>query len=468
MTEPYVKSTAASAIAPESLAAARVLDMIVQLRQVDTLRERVMALANQLASWLDCPVVAIGWLQGNSLRLQGMNEKARLRKQAEKVQMLETAMEVCLDYNDELRHPPMASHTVVLEMQQIALANGLGHAWCLPLRENGQPVGAILLQRDGKAFTDAEAIFLRLLADQTTPFLAESFRHSAVWPVRIVRHCDAFLRRRWALRHFWTNAAALGVLALLLLVMVPRWPYALRAAFVVQAIEQATVSAPRDGFIEMVAVRIGEDVSADEQLLRMDAAQTAVELAYAEAAHAVSGQRSNEARQRRDAAAAAIADAMAQQTAAQQELIRHRLVSSSVTAPFAGRILEDHQLHLRVGGPVQLGEPLFVIAMLDAMEFAIKVPERDYLAVRATGDVSVVFVSEPQQRFAITGLRWDPATSDEGEQSFVIARGRPAGVLPEWVRPGMRGTAYLATDDKTLFWIVTHRLRQWWAYHSPW
>ena len=121
----------------------------------------------------------------------------------------------------------------------------------------------------------------------------------------------------------------------------------------------------------------------------------------------------------------------------------------------------------RLGASVKQGELLFRVARLDGVYAEIDVDERDIQDVRLKAGGELSFTSRPSEGFPLTVTRIDPGgTVKKGANLFVV-RGDLVGVR-DWWRPGMTGIAKIRAENRSLGWILTHRLvdflrlRLWW------
>jgi multidrug efflux pump subunit AcrA (membrane-fusion protein) len=162
-----------------------------------------------------------------------------------------------------------------------------------------------------------------------------------------------------------------------------------------------------------------------------------------------------------------IAEAMAEQAAARLELVRYRLSNATITAPWAGVVVEG-DLRERRGAPVKSAEVLFKIARIDSLYPEAEVNERDVHEILGRSTGQIAFVSRPRQRFPIRITTIEQAALPKNEANVFLVRCAVDGKPQPWWRPGMSGICKFNVENRTLIWILTHRtvdflrLKLWW------
>ena len=247
----------------------------------------------------------------------------------------------------------------------------------------------------------------------------------------------------------------LGALALLVLVF-GRVPYRVEAPFVLRTEKLTHVTAPFDGYINTVEVRMGDRVAENDPLLQLDTRELLLEEAAARADLQRYVRESEKAQAQDALAEMRIANAQADQARARLALVEHRLANSIIKAPLTGTVVEG-DLRQRVGAPLRQGDLLFKVARTEEFYVECETDERDIheITVDTTGQVS--FASQPHQRFPVRVLRVEPAAVAGDAGNTFIVRCAVVGAVPDWWRPGMSGVAKLDAGRRSLLWIFTHR-----------
>jgi RND family efflux transporter MFP subunit len=226
---------------------------------------------------------------------------------------------------------------------------------------------------------------------------------------------------------------------------------------VVEAVNEATVSAQTSGRVGEVLFDVNDVVPAGAVILRLRAREQGAELDRAEAALAEAQARAGEARDRfariegmyarrvvpkatLDEATAARDATNAQVAAARASVERARegVSYTEVRAPYGGVVTRRH---VEVGESVSAGTPLMSGLSLEDLRVAVDVPQSMVDAVRARGEVGIVFDSTRVRADAVTVFPVaDPATG-----TFHTRLDLPSGT--EGLRPGMHVKAEFVVGE---------------------
>ena len=239
-------------------------------------------------------------------------------------------------------------------------------------------------------------------------------------------------------KHTWAKVTALLVAALLAALFLVRLPYRVEGSFVLRSDAAQFRTAPFDGYIEQVFVRPGDNVKAGAPLVKL--ATRELELRESAAlADVVRFQREAEkARATNGLAEMRVALALADQSKAQLDLVRHHLGAATLTAAFDGVVVEG-DLRERLAAPVKQGDALMKVARLESLYVEAEVPERDIHELIGKQRGEIAFMSQPKLKFPVRILKIEPAAFTRSEGSVFIVRCAFEQGAEAWWRPGMSG-----------------------------
>lgn len=425
-----------------------------------------MALVNELATRHQCTRVSLGWGQGGYIRLQAVSGTDRFEKRMAVVQKLEAAMEEARDQDEEILWPrPADSDAVTRDHQAYAELERVPSLLSVPVRVDGEPRGVLLLERT-TAFTEGDALALRVVADQVARRLDDLRMHDRWFGARWAADWRKSLAQFLGPKNTWLKAGAVaGVVLLAFATFVPL-PYRVEAPFIVRAEKLLHLPAPFEGYLGSVRVRPGDLVKAGEELLRLDTSDLQIELASALAEKQRNASEAEKAEAERKLADLRAARAMEQQADARVSLIRYRIARATMTAPFDGVVVEG-DLRERLGAPVRAGDVLLKISQLKGLYVEMKLPERDIDLIVPDKGAEIAFAARPEDTFAVRIDRVEPSAVSERDGSVFILRGSMPESAP-WLRPGMTGVAKVDAGSRSLLWIASHRLidflrlKLWW------
>ena len=430
----------------------------------------VMALVNELASRHGCVRVSLGWRSGSIIRLKAVSGTDRFERRMEAAQKLEAVMEEAAEQDEEIAWPAWPDTDAVRRDHEIyAAAERLAGLLSVPVRIQGDPVGVLVFERaaDAAPFTEADALALRVVADQVARRLDDLHRHDRWFGARWAASTREWLAGFLGPKQTWLKATAIACALLLAFSLFVPLPYRVNANFIVRAEALLHLPAPYEGYLGTVNVRPGDLVRAGDLLLTLDQSDLLVEraAALAERQRFMSEAERFEADQKlADLSAARAALAQAQ---ARVELVEYRIARSEMRAPFDG-VVVDGDLRERIGAPVRAGDVLMKVSRLEGLYAEMRVPERDIDLIAASRAAEIAFAARPEDTFAVDIERIEPAAQVEREGNVFVVRGTLDGERAEWLRPGMSGIAKIESESRTLAWIATHRLvdflrlKLWW------
>jgi len=447
---------------------ASVLDVLSQVNAEGRFVGALMALANGVASQLQCERVGIGWLESGYIRLKALSRTERFEPKMAAVQALEAAMEEAVDQDEEILWPaPEHSKSVVRDHAAFAQAQGVRHLVSLPIRVEGKAVGVLTCERQSAEFSEVTLQQLRVVCDQIARRLSDLHASDrwfgSRWAQRLRKQAETWVGPE----HTWMKLASIGGAVLLVLLFLPIYPVRIEGNFIVRSEEQSYLSAPFDGFIQSAEVRPGDVLTQGAPLMRFNTEQLELEESAAIADQTRYLREAEKARAARNLAEMRIAQAQADQAAARLGLVRHRLSQAILKAPFNGVIVEG-DLRQRIAAPVRQGDPLYKFARIDSLYIEAEVSERD--AHRLGGKVSgeIAFVAQPDSKYPVQVLRVEPSAVPKETGNIFIVRAALSGQPQSWWRPGMSGLCKLDAGRGTLFWILTHRTVDFLRLHLWW
>lgn len=447
---------------------ASVLDVLSQVNAEGRFLGALMALANGIASQLQCERVGIGWLESGYIRLKVLSRTERFEPKMAAVQSLEAAMEEALDQDEEIVWPqPDPARSVTRDHAAFAAAQGVRHLVSLPIRVAGKGVAVLTCERQSEPFPEVTLQQLRLVCDQLACRLSDLHASDRWFGSRWTHRLKKRLETWVGPQHTWAKAGAIGATLLVVLLFLPVYPVRIEGNFIVRSEEQSYLSAPFDGFIQSAQVRPGDVLTNGATLMRFNTEQLELEESAAIADQTRYLREAEKARAARNLAEMRIAQAQADQAAARLGLVRHRISQATLKAPFNGVIVEG-DLRQRIAAPVRQGDPLYKFARIDTLYVEAEISERDAhrMPPQATGEIA--FVAQPDSKHPIQLLRLEPSAVPKETGNIFIVRAALTGPAQSWWRPGMSGLCKIDAGRGTLFWILTHRTVDFLRLHLWW
>lgn len=476
---PAARSAAPTPVAGTDTAAATmaaVLDVLVVALDQRSFKGAAVALCNEVAARFDCSSVALGWRRGPYVRTVAMSHVGKFERRTEAVRDLEAAMEEAVDQGGAIVWPRPADDDpakaavppVTRAHERLARQTGAAQLLSLPLDGDGRPAAVLVCERPDRPFDDADLRALHLIAGRTAGVLGDLHRRDRWIGARALDRAGEAVRRLLGVERVAPRLVGVAVLAAVAVAALGTWEYRVEAPATVKTDHLAWLPAPFDGYIEGVAVRVGDTVAAGQTLLSLDRTDLLLRETEASADIVRFGRTAEKARAQLALSDMRIAEAQEQQARAQLDRVRFNLRQATLASPIDGVVVEGDRKEL-LGAPVRKGEVLFKVARLEGLFLELAVAERDVAEIAPGATGRFAFLSRPDTVLPIVVDRIDPVAQVKPEVGNVfVVRARVEGPVPAWARPGMSGLAKIDVDTRPLWWVLGHRtievlrIQLWW------
>lgn len=435
---------------------ANTMDFMVLIDEQERFLPAAMMFCNELAARHHCDNVSLGWLEKGYIRVKAISHRDNFKGKSEAVQRLEAAMEEAFDQDAEIVWPVRPDNRFVLREHKFFAENYDARYICsLPLRLNGEAVAVCTCERHSKSFATEDLSVLRLACDQSVRRLADLKKWDRWFGAIIVSRIKEKAASWLGFQHTWTKLLAITIAFVLAILCFVKVTHRVEATAILRSEDVRYLTAPFDGHIERVAVRLGDEVEANDRLLQLDTHDLRLEEASLLAEQARYQREFEKARAANALADMRIAQSRQKQITAQLNLARYRLQQAVINAPFSGIVVEG-DLRERVGAPIRQGDMLFKLAKSGNLYVELEVDEADIHFFDRMYDGELALASRPDQEFDIEMMRVEPvAVVKEAGNVFIVRCAVKESA--DWWRPGMTGVAKLNTEKRTLLWIFTHR-----------
>ena len=447
---------------------AAVIDLMLLINAEKRYLAMAMTFCNELASRFHCDRVSLGWLKDDYIRVQALSHVERFDRKMNAIKKLELAMEEALDQDEEIVWPsPNGGGSICRDHEHFSRDQGVSYLCSLPLRAGGKPVAVVMCERNTNPFSESDVQGLRVYCDQVVHPLDDRKRQDRWFGARWLASIQDGLARVVGPEHTWIKIAAVCCSILLAFLCFGKLTYRIEAPFVVHSEDVAFIPAPFDGYIDEVDIKIGDDVYKGDSILTLDTQDILLEKAVAAADQSRYLREAEKARAENALSDMRIAEALAEQARIRLELLNHRLDQAHIKVPFNG-VLVEGDLTERIGSPVQQGEVLFKVAMLQNLYINLDVDEADVHEFRDQATGELAFASRPKLKYPIKALRMEPVSQAKEEGNIFVVRCDFESDVEDWWRPGMTGVAKLNVGKRNVLWIFTHktidflRLFFWW------
>ena len=442
--------------------AALAIELTALVLEADHFQQAATAVVTELATRLSCERVALGIRRKEHTRVVALSHSAQFGKSSNLTHAIGLAMDEAIDQYGPLVYPQPEGQAVSVDRAHADLAelSGDRNICSVPIADAGELFGAITLDVSAGTPFDGERLqSIVRIATFLGPVLAVKHREDRWIGRKVFDSLMTQLGRLIGPHYVGRKLAVAAVGALMLFLTFATDTYRVQAAATLEGAIERVAVAPIAGYIIEADVRAGDRVAEGDPLFRIDDRDLRLEFLK------WSSQKEQIQRQQRDALAqherseVSILRAQLDQAELQLRLIGEQIARTRVAAPFDG-IVVSGDLSDKLGAPVERGEILFTIAPFDEYRVALQVSEIEISAVEVGQKGQLVLASNPDQVLPIRIDAITPvSTVADGKNTFRLEASLEG--TPEFLRPGMQGTARIEIEDRSVGWIWTHGLVQW-------
>lgn len=441
---------------------AQTVQVYTETNHADRFRQAGFAFCNAVSSQWKADRISFGLLKGRAVKVMAMSHTEQISRKMTLVQHIESAMEECADQDTEILvpHGPEADY-ISRNTRELAQQHGPAAIASLPMRKQGEVVGALTLERDPQQpFTANELELLRVLCDMATPRLVQLHERDRWFGAKLaagLRDAGA-----WAVgpKHTWAKLGAVAGLAVVLALIFVKGTYRIESPFTIEPTRQRVVPAPFDGFIETVNVEPGDDVVAGESVMAtLQTFELVNERARLTSEYHTRVKEAGEARKQGKQVDTQIALAKAEQVQSELAAINRRIEQSRIVAPIGGVVVTG-DLDEQIGAPVSRGDVMFEIAPTGELEAILEVPDSRVGDLRVGQTGYLAPASNPDKYLAFRVVRIEPVARLENNVNVFRVKAE-LDRTPDWLSPGMKGLAKVDVGPRSYGYIWTKDVINW-------
>lgn len=441
---------------------AAALDLVALLVEQDSYAAACKAMVTELATRLDCDLVALGSTAGRHHKVVALSHSAQFERRMNLLRSMAAAMEEASDQGSVVLFPvPQGSdYRVTLAHEELSGLLNDASILTVPLFNDNQTVGALVFQwADGKPLDQESVDVCDAVAAVAGPILEEKRRNDRHVLFKLWDAFVAQLKRLFG-PHYLGRKLALGVMALLVAFFaVVEDTHRISAPAKIEGSVQRVSVAPFDGYVATQAVRAGDTVAKGAVLATLDSRDLTLELLRWTTTRQQRIAEYDQAIAKHDRAGIQIVAAQIEQADAHIALFEEQLKRTELVAPFDG-IVVSGDLSQSIGAAVKRGDELFRIAPLDSYRVILEVDEAQVTDIVAGQTGQLKIASLLDEILSYTVERITPITQARDGRNFF----RIEAVLsssPDRLRPGMQGVAKTETGPRLLIHIWTEELFNW-------
>jgi multidrug efflux pump subunit AcrA (membrane-fusion protein) len=445
----------------KAVAGAKVMALQAHALAHESHAAAAQAVVGELATQLSCERVSLALYRHGRLQLVAMSGQPDIDARQAAVRAVVAAMDEAMAQRCLIVYPlpPGCSPTVAVAHAALAPVITGATLCSVPVLDAKRPLGALLFER--RHGFDAEAIALaRDAADFVAPVLALRHRLEHTLAARLRRVLAPGGDGRGLFRLSPTQLAVLATLALVAAAAAVPGSFRVAAPARVEGVGQRVIAAPVDGFVHAAPLRPGASVKEGELLLALNQDTIALERDKWRSEVAQLEKHYRDALSKDDAALIVIGRSKLDQAQAQLDLAMLQLERMQLKAPFDGVLLAGDWSQAQ-GAPVKRGQELMTMAPSQGYRVVVEVAEQDVAPLRLGQSVQLLFGAFAQQTVTATVTRVAPVASVVDGRNVFEVDADITDAADASLRPGLRGVARIAIEERSWGWVWWHRASQW-------
>ena len=425
-----------------------------------------MDLANQMADQFGCERVSVGFRQGLSVRLCALSHVASFDYRTQLVRRIEAVMEEAVDQNAMMVHPPLDGQNSAVTRAHVELADqpGTGAICTIPLPGRSGLIGVVTLERlPSEPFDDEEVALCNSLVRVTGPIFDLKLMHERSFRDKAIEALLVTAKDLFGTAYFKLKIAALSFIALITILSLVDGTYEITAQASIEGSVRQLLTAPQNGYVKDVMVQAGNVVKKGQIMALLDDRTLQLERLKWQSEYNKIEREYQQALAQHNRIQLGILKAKIGQVKAELLLVDEKIKHTQLKAPFNGVVVSG-DLSQSLGAPVEIGQVLFEVAILDSFRVTLEVEDRDIASVKAGIPSKLIIAALPNSAIAISIDQVIPIAVSSGMRNFF----RVDASLAEntsLLLPGMRGIAKIEIGQRKILWIWTHalfdRIRLW-------
>ena len=441
---------------------AGVVQLLAHCLEQDRFEAAARVFVNQLAAQLSCTRVSLGLLKGNSHRVKVISHAAQTGRNANLLKAIGVAMDEARDQGCSVVHPAPEEGRVPITLAHRELAKNY-HVRSIAtvlLLVQGRTIGAVTLERaEEEPFEPDRVRFCEQVGLLVAPVLELKQRDERSLQRHARDTVSRGLHTLFGPHHVLAKLGSLLAAGLLAFMLFATGAYRVAADAVIEPAIQQAVVAPQEGYVATASIRAGDLVSRGSLLGTLEDRDLELERSKWHSERDKLHKEYRSALATHDRSKVSVLDAQVAQAEAELELVNERLRRTQLLAPFDG-IVVSGDLSRSLGSPVERGQVLFEIAPLDAYRVVLQVDETEISRIQVGQRGHLALAAVPDRSLPLVVDKITPVAEASEQQNRFRVEAR-LEVLERLLRPGMSGIAKIEIEQRSLFWIWTHRLFDW-------
>lgn len=423
-----------------------------------------ITIVNELTNHFDIGLAAIGFVQANRVHVAAISGLDEVRAPNPGVLLIRAAMEECYDRGETVLLTGILGEREVeddhrLHSQWSHAANGDAVA-SFPLFLQGEII-AIVSVRNSVPQGLTKSLIEKLAAEMASygPMLALCRIASRGLVSHVLESISHGKDRLLGGGSRKTLIKMFIAACMLFWLFFGSLTYSFTVPCMIRATEQRVISCPRDGVLADLFVRPGDRVRAGQLIAMLNDQEDVLRRHSIKAEIDTLDALIDKALEDRDSGQIRIHKAQKRTLTAQLAEIEQNIKSAQIRAPHAGVILEG-DLREKLGSRLRIGEAMFTLAGRSDIAIVLEIPEHLILDARKSQSVAFASSANPEERIELSELKFAPSGTVVDGMNVFLAESVTTSLTSD-LTPGMEGYAHLDIGPRAPWWVLSHRILNW-------
>lgn len=444
-----------------------IIEIFNEVIQEDTFDLMLMKLTNSLCVNFNSHKVSLGLLDKEYIKLKVVSHVESFEKDSSMTKAIEAVFEEAYFQNEDILSIHNKQNIITNAHEKYSLENKLENIYTFLIKHDQQVLGVVSFEHRNQ-LDESNLTAIRILLNYLSLYLYKNSIESKPVIKRVFIKAQLKWKNFLLKNRYSKLFIVFTILLFFMWIFFGKMEYKVDAVVNIQTKNIQYITAPYDGLVKSVNKDIGENILENEFLIQFNTDELELNKIEIEADLIKYNAEIKKAQSQRELADMQISNSKIQQTQANLEKVNYYINQAKVKSDISGIIVEGNKEKL-VGTPFVKGDLLMKIASLNDMYANIKVLEEYIDEIKLDQKVEITLLTKPNETIDALITKVIPmANVDDQNGNIFILNASFNEEQKIWIRPGMTGIAKITIEDRTVFWILTHKVSDFLHFNLWW
>jgi multidrug resistance efflux pump len=426
-------------------------------------------LVDEFANRFNCMKVSIGWESNEYIKLIAINQVEHFQRSSYKVKALEAIFEESYEQDEEIFYPEDENSSLITHSHKIYQnENKLVAVYSFPIRVDDTVIGVMSFEKHDDVLAQNELENIRLTLNYIAPTLKEIYKKDRTLRQKLQETMKESSQDILSPKNTLKKLFVVVVTLFMFWIFFGKMEYRVEAVANLQTDNISYISAPFDGIVKNVNFNVGDKVLKNQLLVHFDIQELSLKKLEINSDIIRFDTEIEKARATRSLADMKISQAKKEQSQISIKKIDYFLKQANIKAPFSGIIVEGDKEKL-LGSPFSKGEIILQIANPTQLYARLKVLEQYIDELKVGQNAQLNLLSRPDVYFKVRVTKIIPmANVDDVNGNVFTLKVVFVDEVEDWMRPGMSGISKITIEDRSVLWILTHKISDYFHMNIWW